>query len=111
MSDYIDWLGQSGRLYRYWPVNMSLPFDPIGGNYAFCKPSGSGIYIPLYFGESGNLQERMPAHEVWPKAIRLGATLAVAHATPAGEQARLVEERDLIAFWNPLLNSQHRTAG
>jgi hypothetical protein len=25
--------------------------------------------------------------------------------------ARLAEERDLIRYWNPVLNQQHRTAG
>jgi hypothetical protein len=32
----------------------------------------------------------------------------MAHTTPSGEQARLDEERDLIAQWNPPLNVQHR---
>jgi hypothetical protein len=33
------------------------------------------------------------------------------HTTPAGEQARLAEERDLIERWNAPLNKQHRTTG
>jgi len=32
----------------------------------------------------------------------------MSHTTPNGEQARLAEERDLIAKWSPTLNTQHR---
>jgi hypothetical protein len=61
--------------------------------------------------ESENLKERIPRHECWPEAVRLGATHVLAHTTPAGEQVRCAEEQDLIALWNPPLNVQHRTTG
>lgn len=108
---HVNWQGLSGRLYRYAFVDMRVPFRPIGGNYAFVSRLPNGNFAPLYFGETHDLGERMPNHEVWPKAVALGATYAMAHATPDGYLARLAEERDLIALWNPRLNTQHRTTG
>jgi hypothetical protein len=110
-TKFIDWIGKSGRTYRYAFVNMNLPFNNVGGNYAFVKQLENGNFSPFYFGESGDLSQRMPGHEVWARAIRLGATHAMAHATPGGYMDRLAEEQDLIQLWNPPLNTQHRTTG
>jgi hypothetical protein len=79
-----------------------------GGNYAFVKQLPNGNFVPLYFGEAEDLQQRIPNHERWDGAKRAGATHVMAHVTPNGVQARLVEERDLIQYWNPPLNTQHR---
>ena len=113
MTQTIDWQGKSGKMYRYWFLEKTTS-DSIkaeGGNYNFVKQLTNGKWTPLYFGESGDLQGRIPGHEVWAAAVRLGATHVMAHTTPAGERARQAEEQDLIAFWNPPLNTQHRSVG
>ena len=56
-------------------------------------------------GITGDLSQRLPGHDMWSAAVRLGATHIQAHTTPAGEQARLDEEEDLIARWNPARTS------
>lgn len=111
MTSYIDWPGKSGKSYRYWFLAgiEAKDIKPDGRNYCFVKQLPNGNFLPLYFGEGKSLKGRIPGHEVWPDAVKLGATHAMAHTTPAGEQARLDEERDLIAQWNPSLNTQHRT--
>lgn len=112
MSDEtIDWPGLSGKTYRYWLNDMANGFREVAGNYAFVRQLPNGNFIPLYFGESENLKDRLSNHEVWPQARRLGATHVMTHTAPDGELARFAEERDLIAQWNPPLNVQHRTAG
>jgi hypothetical protein len=113
MSDYIDWPGASGKSYRYWFVENSTQagLKSEGGNYAFVKQRPDRSFIPSYFGESGNLSDRVPGHPSWVEAKQLGATHIMAHTTPAGEQARRDEEQDLIAHWNPPLNKKHRTVG
>ncbi|MBA2125069.1 hypothetical protein DLM45_02360 [Hyphomicrobium methylovorum] len=108
---YIDWPAKSGASYRYWFVDMSKPFNRVAANYVFAKQLPNGNFSPLYFGETGDLSSRMPTHEVWSQAIRLGATHALAHSTQGGEQARRAEESDLIARWNPPLNTHYRTTG
>jgi hypothetical protein len=114
MEFTVDFMGKSGVAYRYW--NLVNPFtaaaiQPVAGNYVFAKLLADGTYLPLYFGEAGDLQVRIPPHERWAEAARLGATHVMAHTTPAGEAARLAQEKDLIQYWNPPLNVQHRMTG
>lgn len=113
MSQFIDWLGHSGNRYRYWFL-ADISVNGIkaeAGNYAFVKRLANGNFSPLYFGESENLRERIPGHERWAEAVRLGATHVMGHTAQDGEQARCDEERDLIQRWNPALNQQHRSVG
>jgi hypothetical protein len=113
-QDPIDWLGQSGTYYRYWILDLPRQASAIkneGGNYIYAKQLPTGRFLPLYIGQASSLQVRIPGHEVWAEAVRLGVTHVFSHVTPAGERARCAEEADLIAFWNPPLNKQHRTAG
>jgi hypothetical protein len=73
----VDWLGQSGITYRYWvlddPRNPAAIRDE-GGNYAFVKQLATGNFVPLRFGETHSLRGRVPGHECWADAARLGAT-------------------------------------
>jgi hypothetical protein len=107
----IDLPGKSGKLYRYWLQTDVGRLLAVGGNYVFLKQLPNGNFVPVYFGQAEDLNDRLPGHERWAEAVRLGATHVAAHTTPAGEQARLDEERDLIERWNPPLNVQHRTTG
>jgi hypothetical protein len=113
LAQTIDWRGQSAKTYRYWFLG-SLDAENIkaeGGNHNFVRQLANGNWTPVYFGESGDLRDRIPGHELSSAAVRLGATHVMAHITPAGEEARLAEERELIAHWNPPLNMQHRSVG
>lgn len=112
---FIDIPGISGKSYRYFKVDnprSATALQAVPGNYAFLKklPNGTS-YEALYIGQADNVQARLPNHERWNDALRAGATLVVAHSTQGGEAARLAEERDLIAKWNPPLNVHHRTTG
>ncbi len=106
----IDWNGASGKSYRYWFLTdtTAAGIQAVGGNYAFVKQLPNGNFLPLYFGQAEDLQVRIPGHERWDEAKRAGAIHVMAHTAPAGEQARLAEERDLIQQWNPILNTHHR---
>lgn len=113
MTTIVDWPGGSEKKYRYWAINNPKDAGSIlsvAGNYAFVKQLPNGNFTPLYFGETDDLRARIPAHECWDAAVRLGVTHVMAHTTPAGASSRLAEEADLIARWNPPLNVQHRTA-
>jgi hypothetical protein len=111
MSELIvDWVGKSGKTYRYWGLsNMTAAgIQAVPGNYAFVKQLPNGNFLPLYFGQAINLQDRIPTHDRWEDARRLGVTHMMAHTTQGGEQVRLDEERDLIQQWNPPMNIHHR---
>jgi hypothetical protein len=104
MTEIVDWPGLSGTKYRYWVLEN--PRDA-----AFVKKLPNGNYVPIYFGVADSLRDRIPNHERFDDAIRAGATHVMTHTTPAGEAARIAEERDLIQQWNPPLNVHHRTTG
>ena len=106
----VDWTGKSGKTYRYW-FTASITAEhlmAVEGNYMFVKQLPNGNWLPVYIGQCDDFKCRLPGHERIAEAERLGATHVMTHTTPAGEAARLAEERDLIAFWNPPLNTQHR---
>ena len=50
------------------------------------------------------------ANERWAEAVKLGATHLVAQGL-AALAARQTAEQDLIGYWNPPLNTHHRTDG
>lgn len=109
MADTIDWAASGGRKYRYWFVTPTAEgLAAVGGNYAFVKQLANGNFTPLYFGQADNLKTRIPGHERLSDAHKAGMTHVMGHTTPAGEQARLAEEKDLIGYWNPPLNTHHR---
>lgn len=107
MADYIDWAGKSGP-YRYWFSNLTDSFKKEAGNYMFVKQLANGNWLPVYIGQADDLSARLPNHERLADAKRAGASHLMTHTTPAGEQARLAEEKDLIEFWKPVLNTQHK---
>ena len=106
--------GASGTSYAYWLVDrprIAATLLALGSNYVFLKKLANGNWLPVYIGQAANLRDRLPTHDRFDEAVRAGATVVVAHTTLGGESARLAEERDLIAKWNPVLNVQHRTIG
>jgi hypothetical protein len=111
MTGHIDFPGNSGKSYRYYfldnPTAEGILAVP--GNYGFLRRLQDGTFAPLYFGQGDDLKTRIPGHEKWDEARQLGMTHVVAHKNEAGKQARLNEEADLIAKWNPPLNIQGRT--
>lgn len=107
---YIDWAGNSGKVYRYWFLAdiTASGIKAVGGNYAFVKKLANGNFTPLYFGQADDLKARIPCHDRWDDARRAGVTHVMAHSTQGGLEIRCDEERDLIQRWKPPLNVQHR---
>jgi hypothetical protein len=110
MADTLDWPGNSGKTYRYWFTSEIAPSNlkNEGGNYMWIRRLPTGNWLPVYVGQADDISTRIPNHERLADAMRAGATHLMAHTTPAGEKARLDEERDLIAHWNPALNTHHK---
>ena len=110
-NGYIDWVGISGRRYRYYFVQYVVAWgiQSGGGNYCLAVRQASGLFLPAYFGIADDIKVRLPNHEHLQAARAYGELNVMAHLTPAGDAARKLEERDLIQFWNPPLNIQHRS--
>jgi hypothetical protein len=94
--------------YEFRRCYRGLPWNPVGGLYAFVGWPG---YALIYIGETGSFATRLPGHEVWPLARRHGAReiYAMPFAGTAAERRTL--ERVLIGAYAPPLNTQHRAAG
>lgn len=108
MATELIWPGFKGN-YRYWFADtprdaMSLKAE--AGNYMFVKLTPQG-WVPVYIGIADNLATRIAYHDRWDDAVRAGAIRVMGH-TEASAAKRQAEERDLIAYWNPVLNTQHR---
>ena len=103
--------GQSGIEYFHTPYLFGeARWRPDPANYAFGYTDESSTWQVLYVGETANLLGRMRAHGQWIAAAKLGATHVLVNLNPGGTNVRRVQERDLIARYRPLLNTQHLRA-
>ena len=54
----IDWAGKSGQTYRYWVYPIGTPMQAKGGNYIFAKEIERGRFVPIYIGQTADLDLR-----------------------------------------------------
>jgi len=93
-----------------------------GYNFEVCEKSGlwrvspglyvfagfaNGYWIAKYIGKTEDFNARIPRHERWEEAVRLGATHVHARIETNAIQRMLIE-RDLIQRFQPPLNDQLR---
>jgi predicted GIY-YIG superfamily endonuclease len=105
MADTIDWPGKSGKKYRYWfATEMENPLmKKEAGNYMFVKQETNG-WVPVYIGQTDDLDRRLTNHPELTCVRKNGGTRLMAHTAGANEAARLVEEADLVDYWDPPCN-------
>jgi hypothetical protein len=107
-AEPMEWPGASGAKYPFWFVDLSLRgLFSQPGCYMFVRLTNRG-WVPFYVGIADDLSVRLNGHERWPEAYRLGATHLMAQVQ-VDQAARERAERDLIAHYNPPLNTHHRT--
>ncbi len=102
----ISWPGKSGKTYVYWIYPIGHGMHEKAGNYLFAKETKPGNWLPVYIGQTKNLDQRLENHEKEECATRNGATHIHAHLNADGEAVRKAEERDLILHWQPVCNEQ-----
>lgn len=87
------WTGASGTSYVYYIRPRGAALAPLQmGNYIYAKKNHEGDWLPVYIGQ-GDLSE--PESQQHLLDAR-GATHVHLHLTMT-EEARLAEERDLLA--------------
>src|SRR5262249_17260567 len=99
--------GASGRGYFYTPYPWATHWRPDPANYAFAFQDESGDWRIVYVGETASLTHRMRGHGQWVAAQKLGCSHVLVNLNAGGMRARRLEEQDLIAKYQPVLNSQH----
>ena len=101
MSDVprVWWLNHELHVYQADLVT----WNAVPGLYVFARLDLVHGWVPLYVGESGALSSRLPNHDKWPEAARLGAT-HIHTRVEASREERLRIESQLIAAYQPWLN-------
>lgn len=99
-----QWLGED---FQVLGPPTGEKWNDVPGVYLFVRiDQREQRYAPLYVGQTTSLAARLPGHERWHEAERLGATQVHAKVIQApGDRARL--EENLIRTFNPPLNRQH----
>ena len=98
----IHWTGNSGKKYKYWIHPIGWKFKGGPGNYAFTKETKNGTFVPIYFGETGDLSDRFDNHHKKQCILQHGATHIHVHTSSAVASIRRAEESDLNDKWNPV---------
>jgi excinuclease UvrABC nuclease subunit len=97
----VKWL--SYELYVY-TINTNWN-DDVGGIYIFSGPINNNQWVAYYIGQTDSFKDRLPNHERWEEAKRLGATHV--HAMVVRQEATREDiERELIRAFQPRLNLQ-----
>jgi excinuclease UvrABC nuclease subunit len=80
-------------------------WNDVGGVYIFTGLNPQNRWVPLYIGQADSFRTRIPSHEQWSPAQRLGATHV--HALVVEQAAtRDKIEKELIRAYQPALNVQ-----
>jgi hypothetical protein len=101
-----NWPGLSGKIYTYhvYPFGTALKAEP--GNYIYARLNAQNQWVPLYIGETDDLESRVATHEKRECVRRNGVTHIHAHLTPGGRSQRLAEETDLRSNFSTSCNNQ-----
>ncbi|HUK99804.1 MAG TPA: hypothetical protein VLX29_03005 [Nitrospirota bacterium] len=101
MSTKMKWLTHELTVYPH----DGTTWHNVAGIYIFAGVNRQNLWDPLYIGQCGSFQDRIPSHEIWDEAQSLGATHV--HAMVVSKQAdRDKIEKELIQAYQPPLNTQ-----
>lgn len=101
---HIDWDGISDKEYRYSIYPIDTQFKQKPGNYIFAKETKPHNWLPIYIGQTDNLDERFENHHKKDCIRRKGASAIHVHLSSDDETIRCAEEQDLIKKWLPPCN-------
>ena len=103
MADTCIWTGASGKEYEYeiFPIRANWTDKP--GNYIFAASISPGKWQALYIGETISFIDELPYHDELSCIQSNGATHVHARIVQ-DSQARLAEEKDLLANYDTLCN-------
>jgi predicted GIY-YIG superfamily endonuclease len=106
MADTCNWPGVSGKSYAYevHPFGTSLKAE--AGNYIYAKLNTQGQWVPLYIGETEDLNDRVATHEKRECVRKNGVTHIHAHLTSGAKSVRLDEETNIRNNYNTPCNDQ-----
>lgn len=102
----IYWKDKSGTRHRFWIYPRGTKFnEPCPGIYIYARETSPHRWIPIYIGQTENVNVCLTNHEQQECVDQNGAThIHVSIIT--NEKSRLAIEKDLIQQWKPVGNTQ-----
>ena len=98
MSDKVTWDGHEFSVHQH-----GANWSDTGGVYIFAGITPQNQWKAYYIGKAESFQSRIPSHDRWNEAVRLGATHVHARAV-SPEATRVQVEAQLIQAFQPPLN-------
>jgi len=102
MSDTVKWSS-----YEFTVYTPNTTWNDVAGVYIFSGVNAQNHWVALYVGQTDSFRTRVPSHEQWSPAVRLGATHIHAKAVPHAAMRDAIESQ-LIQTYQPRLNTQLR---
>ena len=102
----IYWKDKSGTSHRFWIYPRGTRFnEPCPGIYIYAREASPHKWMPIYIGQTENVNVRLSSHEQQECVDQNGAThIHVSIITD--DKSRLAIEKDLIQQWKPVCNTQ-----
>lgn len=82
-------------------------WNDVAGIYIFSYQTQGGSWFAVYVGQTESFANRIPNHERWREAVRLGATHVHAMTVPQPFRREVIEQ-ELIRLLQPQLNEVYR---
>jgi predicted GIY-YIG superfamily endonuclease len=102
----IYWKDKSAVGHRFWIYRRGTKFnEPCPGIYIYARETSPHKWIPIYIGQTENVNVRLTNHEQQKCVDQNGAT-HVHVSIVTDEKSRLAIEKDLIQQWKPVCNTQ-----
>ena len=104
MSEPVKWKSKDKTELEFKPVLQTANWNEVGGLYLFANLNNSQWFIH-YAGQTNNFKNRIPNHDRWSEAKKLGATHVLAVVLES-QAKRDKYEQELIQELQPSLNTQ-----
>ncbi|MFH0962767.1 MAG: hypothetical protein V2A58_02005 [Planctomycetota bacterium] len=89
--------------YNFEILPPGLIGEDVPGVYVFAGQNQSGVWYPVYIGQTESLAERLAIHKRWPEAAKLGASHVHILRVPLAKDRDRIE-MELIGLFQPPLN-------
>lgn len=93
--------------YNFGIYSQAGDWADVAGIYIFSGKNQQGQWVARYIGQADSFAQRIPNHERWNDAARLGATHVHACVVKSAADRDLIEAQ-LISKYQPSLNTHHR---
>lgn len=103
----IYWNGESGTKYQFWIYDRGTTFrEPCPGIYLHAKQLKPHRWVPVYIGQTENINARSPKRQLRECVDHHGATHIHVRIVE-GEDDRVAEEKDLLQKWKTPCNRRY----